>query len=74
MEAPTQQCSVTLPWAWASQSCNEDMSVSARVHSTVAMSIGMCVYIHSLVQSHRHGTLQCLVTIVSLHFVLVIGV
>ena len=45
MEAPTQKCSVTLPWAWASQSCIEDMSVSARVHSTVAMSIGMCVYI-----------------------------
>ena len=27
-----------------------------------------------IVQKHRHGTLQCLVTIVSLHFVLVLGV
>ena len=27
-----------------------------------------------VVQRHRHGTLQCLVTIVSLHFVLVLGV
>ena len=27
-----------------------------------------------IVQKHRHGTLRCLVTIVSLHFVLVLGV
>ena len=39
-------------------------------------AMGIIVFLPPVVvvQRHMHGTLQCLATIVSLHFVLVIGV
>ena len=49
--------------------------VSSNNHNSLSEGSGVCFNYRSvLVQWHRHGTLQCLVTIVSLQFVIVLGV